>query len=179
MHNGDQYHAMKKQTTRRMVSLALVFATVFAMAASSLLGFKRAHPGRALVALSTLAALSLASDRTTYLPFLGAAVFPTSALKATTPPNVAASVVVRAPAGVTHVVYWAAEPGVSQTPWAAYGSFENAGVVEVLAGGATLYLPRCPGTYKVRRRGAIPRHVHYRFVSNGILGDVMTVPVDC
>ena len=117
-----------------------------------------------------------------YLPFLGPSAIPTSVLKVGSPSDASVAIAIDAPAGATHVVYWAAKPSTLpvDTPGAAYVGFTNAGVVPVAGGRATLRLA-CPGVYKVGpTHRVIPRHVHFRYVfGNGSMSSVKTRPVAC
>lgn len=140
-------------------------------------------PWAKLVVIAGLVgAAYLGTSRDFYLPFLGPTSIPTSVLKVGSPSDASVAVAIDAPAGATHVVYWAAKPSTlpADTPGAAYSGFTNAGVVPVAGGRATMRLA-CPGVYKVGpTHRVIPRHVHFRYVfANGALSAVKTRPVAC
>jgi hypothetical protein len=132
----------------------------------------------AVALLAFVACVWLVMQRSTYLPFLGPAVLPSSVLaERRVPKN--ATVIVDIPSKADKIVYWASEPSKTKpNPWAAYKDFKNSGVVDVTNGIAEVHL-RCPGTYVVRGK-VLPRHVHYREVlGSGMMSDVKTVGVIC
>ena len=137
---------------------------------------------RLVVIAGLVGAAYLGTNRDFYLPFLGPSAIPTSVLKVGSPSDASVAIAIDAPAGATHVVYWAAKPSTLpvDTPGAAYVGFTNAGVVPVAGGRATLRLA-CPGVYKVGpTHRVIPRHVHFRYVfGNGSMSSVKTRPVAC
>lgn len=136
---------------------------------------------RLVTVIGLVGAVYVGTNRDFYMPFLGPTVVPTSVLKVGTPMDATVAVSVDAPANATHVMYWAATPSTmpSDDPMGAYRGFNNAGVVEVAGGRATLRVA-CPGTYKVGWGRLMPRHLHYRYVfSNGALSAVKTASVTC
>jgi uncharacterized membrane protein YuzA (DUF378 family) len=87
---------------------------------------------RGIYILVGVAALSIAFNRDTYLPFLGETVLPCSIIPERTPPGATKELQVPAPAGAK-VLYWAAEPemeGLKNIPdWhTAYAKYVNGGV---------------------------------------------------
>lgn len=132
-----------------------------------------------------LAAGWLIFQRDTYLPFLGEAVFPKSAIVDTRVPegaNVEVNVPMNAPDG-TKIIYWGAESSkeVVGNPWDAYGEYTNMGVATVSKGAVTLKF-KCPAEYKVAMgKKQLKRHIHYRkcCTMNAMLGPVETVYVNC
>lgn len=136
---------------------------------------------RLVVILGLVGAVYLGFDRDFYMPFLGPTVLPTTVLKVGTPADASVSVSIDAPANVSHVVYWAANPSTMSRddPMEAYRGFNNAGIVAATNGRATLRLA-CPGTYKVGWGRLLPRHVHYRYIyKTGVLSGVQTASVTC
>ena len=133
----------------------------------------------ALVAL--VGAVYLGTNRDFYMPFLGPTIVPTSVLKLGVPADATVSITVDAPPQATHVMYWAATAANMPFDSAAkaYSGFNNAGIVQVAAGRATMKIA-CPGTYRVGWGKLLPRHVHYRFVfANGMTSGVQSAPVTC
>lgn len=131
--------------------------------------------------IALVGAVYLGTSRDFYMPFLGPTIIPTSVLQVGSPKDASVAMAVDAPAGATHVMYWAAAPSTSPaaSPMAAYEGFNNAGIVQVAGGRATLRLA-CPGTYTVMRNKLLPRHVHYRFIfENGMTSSVKTANVRC
>jgi hypothetical protein len=138
--------------------------------------------GSACLVSAVIAVVILAMDRTSYLPFLGESVFPTSLLALQAPRDATFSVNVKVKPGASHVVYWAAESGVGlvPNPFDAYGNYTNAGVVKASPTGDAVLPIRCPAQYKVSSGKTLPRHVHYRALyPSGIAGDVKTTQVTC
>ena len=162
-------------------TVALLFTTVlasFQVLGSNVLGSRWA---KLVVMVALVGAVYLGFNRDFYLPFLGPTVVPTSVLKLGTPSDATVAIAIDAPRNATHVVYWAAKPSTMamDNPMAAYRGFNNAGVVAVAGGRATLRLA-CPGTYKVGWGRLMPRHVHYRYVfDNGVMSSVKTAAVKC
>ena len=160
---------------------ALIATTVLAAFQSFGADVLASKWARAVVLVGLVGAVYLGLNRDFYLPFLGPTIVPTSCLKLGTPTDASVSISIDAPKSASHVVYWAANPSAmpADSPEAAYRGFNNAGVVEVAGGRATLRLT-CPGTYTVKWSRLLPRHVHYRLVfKNGVLSPVKTVPVKC
>lgn len=161
---------------------ALVVTAVlaaFQVFGSNVLGTSRL--ARLAVLIALIGSVYLGFNRDFYMPFLGPTVVPTTVLKLGVPTDATVSISIDAPPNATHVVYWAANPSPvpQEDPMAAYRGFNNAGVVEVAGGRATLRLA-CPGAYKVGWGRLLPKHVHYRYIfSNGVLSAVKTAPVRC
>lgn len=141
-----------------------------------------------------IAALVLAVDRDTYLPFLNNAVFPSSLVKSVySPPgaNVEAVIIVDEKDG-TKIAYWGAKPlymngaTIPQTPQEAYANYSNAGVAEVKNGQAILKF-FCPSKYNINNiypwATTLDRHVHYRVIDShkhkGMMSPVYTKWVKC
>ena len=171
-----------------MLATLLVFAAVAALAALRFGALKPAalasKAGTAFVLLCVVAAGVLATDRDTWLPFLGESVLPSSLLRLGTSSAEQQGLVdvpVKVDPRATHVAFWAADSGstAASKPGDAYGSFSNAGVVAVDAGGIASLKVQCPGVYSVGRK-TLPKHVHYReCFGDGTIGRVMTKAMDC
>ena len=143
-----------------------------------------------LAIAAAVAAIYLASRRSTYLPFLGSTAFPHGALmldsdEAAAKKPVKVTVALQDAAEGAMVVYWASSPpprpdATYPTPEVAYYNTSNVGVTKVKDGAATFAL-ECPAEYMVR--GALlRRHVHYRVQSKrgaGLFGPVRTLYLDC
>jgi uncharacterized membrane protein YuzA (DUF378 family) len=136
-----------------------------------------------------ISALYLASNRNTYLPFLGDTVGAPSLIRDTGEERKNANVTVVVDAeGASSVMYWAADPlsgGNEGEKFAydAYGKYKNAGVAEVVNDKATLRV-ECPQKYWVKKFGVmkktLPKHVHYRLIySTGWISEVLTKKLDC
>jgi hypothetical protein len=140
------------------------------------------HPSfwmKALGAIYITMVIFLMTDRDTFLPFLGEAVFPKSLLEQKTPTG--ADTTVQLPLSMpdgTLVVYWAAEPSNKspvEDPWKAYQGYSNAGVATVAQGTATLSV-RKPSAYAIPSGRTLKPHIHYRIMlDNGMLSNVRTL----
>jgi uncharacterized membrane protein YuzA (DUF378 family) len=136
-----------------------------------------------LYTLVGIAAIVVAVDRASYLPFLGETVMPCSLLSDKEPEHADASVEINGLEPGTKVLYWATEPateGLARiVDWRrAYLEFANAGVTTAdRAGRATLRVRR-PQPYTVPIAGRLEAHVHWRACGdNGMLGPVRTTPL--
>lgn len=135
--------------------------------------------------IAALAAGWLMFQRDTYLPFLGEAVFPSTAIVDARVPegaNAELKVDMKVPDG-TKVIYWGAEPNkdVIGNPWDAYGKYSNMGVATVSGGKVTLKF-NCPAEYKVAMGAKqLKRHIHYRTccTMNAMMGPIETLNVNC
>lgn len=172
----------------RMACVAVVLSAAFALVASragstaarSLVASRAGGYASVLVAA---AAVHLALDRATWLPFLGETALPASVLRS--PDAIrdgeTTTVTVRGLGGAKAVAYWAALSGdPSPSPEAAYGDFSNAGVARVDADGTATLSVACPRVYVGRAGQTNAKHVHYRaFYSDGTAGAVRTAPLAC
>lgn len=135
---------------------------------------------RILYVLVGLAALLIAFNRDTYLPFLGETVMPCSIIPEQIPKGADTSLTVNVTPGST-VLYWAAEPeteGLKKIgDWRkAYLKFMNAGVVKANAQGEAVLLARAPQPYTVPWKGRLEPHIHFRVCGgDGMLGRIKTV----
>ena len=126
-----------------------------------------------------IAGLWLASERTTWLPFLGKTVFPESLIPLKQPIITDTTVQIKTIPNVK-IAYWSAlNKGNTTDVRIAYGNYENSGVVMSDANGYAL-LPIMTGTgYTLPSGTIIPRHVHYRVVnypnSYGMMGKIKTI----
>lgn len=133
---------------------------------------------RIVYILVGVAALMLAFNRDTYLPFLGESVFPCSVLSDQTPPGATRSVTVQAEPGAK-VVYWASEPADGSavpTFKDAYRGYLNAGVATADTSGKAVLKVREPQPYTVPLKGKLDSHIHFRICGpTGFIGRIKTV----
>jgi hypothetical protein len=174
---------LKDSTMNRMaaISMVMVFIVFVVVARLGWIDFN----GPVMVssiASACVASIALLSSRTTYLPFLGESVFPSTLMvESKTPEDATVDVEVRADPGATHIAYWASDVGVGvkDNPYTAYGRYTNSGIAKVNSRGMATLRLRCPVRYTVRGK-VLPRHVHYRMVyPSGIVGKVETRGVVC
>lgn len=118
----------------------------------------------------------LASNRTTWLPFLGTAVFPDSLVPLQQPTKSDTTITIKTKPNVK-VAYWAALPkGEEPDVITAYGDYSNGGVVISDANGVAV-LPVLSGSaYTVPSGRKISRHIHYRILGKpyGMMGKIKT-----
>jgi uncharacterized membrane protein YuzA (DUF378 family) len=133
---------------------------------------------RAVYILVGIAALGVAFNRDTYLPFLGESVFPCSVLPDQVPAGATREVKVQAEPGAK-VVYWASEPsdgGDVPNYQGAYREYQNAGVATADNSGMAILKIREPQAYTVPIRGRLEAHVHFRICGpTGFVGRIKTV----
>ena len=135
---------------------------------------------RIVYTLVGLAALAIAFNRDTYLPFLGETHLPCSVLAERTPPGATVTIQVQAEPDAK-VLYWAAEPETERlekiNDWRkAYLSYENAGVTIADSAGVATLKVRKPQPYMVPYKGQLEPHIHFRVCGErGFLGRVKTV----
>jgi uncharacterized membrane protein YuzA (DUF378 family) len=130
-----------------------------------------------IYALVFTSAVILASQKITWLPFLGQTVLPSPLLPLKKPVYFDTNISVKAKPN-SKVVYWASLPNSDTAiPFVsdAYGDFSNSGVVMADTNGLAT-LPLLKGSsYIVPSGRQISRHVHWRVVNeNGMLGPVRT-----
>ena len=137
---------------------------------------KGAILSRVIYTLVGLAALSVAFNRDTYLPFLGESVFPCAVLSDQIPPGATRSIQVRVQPDCK-VVFWASEPGDGKGTWeSAYRSYQNAGVVTSDSSGVATLKVREPQGYSVPMKGYLEPHIHFRVCGpNGFVGRIKSV----
>jgi hypothetical protein len=139
--------------------------------------------------ISLLCAIYLASDRNTYLAFLGRAVYPCGDLPTKTPEGANTRVEVRVPPN-SNVIFWASDKAANSdsnmsaivdNPWDAYKNYSNAGVANADANGTAILNFRAPIGYMVNMSGfnkELKPHVHYRYcIHPGMLSPVYTKSV--
>lgn len=146
---------------------------------NSFLGY-RSNVDKIIYIIVALAALRLAFNRNTWLPFLGFSAFPSQSFVPNKNNSIGNTIVKVDVKPNTRIAYWAALPKQSQdTPYVdeAYGKFENSGVVmSDLNGVAELLI--LPGSeYRIPSGKVIDRHIHYRELDlpAGMMGRIETV----
>ena len=128
--------------------------------------------------LVAVAALWLATSKTTWLPFLGNTVLPSSLLPLKKPEKTDKIVKVETKIPNAKVVYWAALPKGDKPPVEeAYSDYSNSGVVLANSEGVAEIPILTGSSYKVPIGLQIPRHIHYRVAGlpMGMMSRVMTV----
>ena len=114
-----------------------------------------------------IAAIYLATDRDTWLPFLSETIFPHSFIPLKNISKYDTSINIKVPKKAK-VAYWAANPHET-TPFVmnAYGDYNNGGVVMADENGnAQLKIIKGSG-YIVPSGRYIAPHIHYRVITNG------------
>jgi uncharacterized membrane protein YuzA (DUF378 family) len=122
---------------------------------------KNAMIARIIYILVGIAALYLAFNRDTYLPFLGESVFPCSVLPDQIPAGATRSIQINVQPGAK-VVYWATEPsdgGSVPNYRGAYREYQNAGVTTADASGVATLKVREPQPYTVPFKGRLEPHI--------------------
>ena len=123
-------------------------------------------------------------QRKTYLPFLDATIVPANKfLSESRQKDFELEIVIDAKDG-EKVIYWASNKKETNNKiinkWdKAYDSYDNSGVSLVDTNGKAKLYVKCPQEYYVKFGKVIPKHVHYRIVTNGILGEVKTIDLSC
>jgi len=124
-----------------------------------------------------LSAIWLASMQTTWLPFLGLGIMPSSLVPVSKPNGANRKVTIKT-RPYAKIVYWSAYQKGEKTPVVdAYSDYTNSGVVIADSkGNATLEIVEGSG-YTVPSGKVIPRHVHYRTIGlpDGMMGRVKTI----
>jgi uncharacterized membrane protein YuzA (DUF378 family) len=134
---------------------------------------------RSIYILVGIAALALAFNRDSYLPFLGESVFPCSVLTDQVPAGATRAVQVQVTPGAK-VIYWASEPADADAAIpnfeGAYRQYLNAGVTTADDTGLAVLKVREPQPYTVPIKGRLESHVHFRVCGpNGFIGRIKTV----
>lgn len=145
--------------------------------------FGKGVAANVIYTLVGIAAVIVAVDRASYLPFLGETVMPCSLLSDKEPEHADASVEINGLEPGTKVLYWATEPateGLARiVDWRrAYLEFANAGVTTADRAGRAVLRVRRPQPYTVPVAGRLEAHVHWRACGDGgMLGPVRTTPL--
>lgn len=134
---------------------------------------------RVIYVIIALAAIRLAFQQKTWLPFLGYSAFPTRAfipLKENKNAPIKIQVKVKPN---TRVAYWASlHKDTPDIPYVddAYGDFSNSGVVMSDKDGIAILSIKPSTSYIIPSGREIPRHVHYRMLDLplGMMGNLRT-----
>jgi hypothetical protein len=146
---------------------------------NSLFG-RETYFNRVIYIIIALAAIRIASQKKTWLPFLGYTAFPSQAfipMKENKNATLKVQVLVKPN---TRVAYWASlHKNTTEVPMVddAYGNFSNSGVVMSDNNGVAI-LSIVPSTsYIVPSGREVPKHIHYRMLDlpHGMMSDVKTV----
>jgi uncharacterized membrane protein YuzA (DUF378 family) len=132
----------------------------------------------------TLSTVYIMLQRRTFLPFLDATIVPASKfLNESKQKDFEFEIIINAK-GAEKVIYWAATKKTDYDKYIkdykkAYSGYENSGISLVnKEGKAHLYI-KCPQEYYVKYNKILPKHIHYRIVTLGILGPVQTINLSC
>jgi hypothetical protein len=124
-----------------------------------------------------LSAIYLASNKTTWLPFLGIGIMPSSLVPIRKPTGANKKVTIKTCPNAK-IVYWSAyKLGDKTNVVDAYADYDNSGVtIADTNGNATLEIIEGSG-YTVPSGQVIPKHIHYRTIGlpDGMMGKVETV----
>ena len=133
---------------------------------------------QAIYILVGIAAMSVAFNRDTYLPFLGESVFPCSVLPDQIPAGATRTVQVNVQPHAK-VVYWASEPADGDELKGykdAYRQYLNAGVATADDTGVAVLKVRDPQPYTVPLKGRLESHIHFRVCgAEGFIGRIKTI----
>ena len=130
-----------------------------------------------------LAAIKLAVDKTTWLPFLGVNVLPSNLIPLTKPPNDTNKKINIKTLPNKKIVYWASLPSIkSESPTglpdveSAYADYSNSGVIMSNDKGEATIEIKVGSDYIVPSGRVISRHVHYRVLGlpYGMIGEIKT-----
>ena len=123
-------------------------------------------------------------QRKTFLPFLDVSIAPISKyIKESKQKDVELEIVIDAKGG-EKVIYWASnkkdpEDKSTNDYLKAYGDYDNSGISNVDKEGKSKLYIKCPQEYYVKYNKIIPKHLHYRILTKGKLGEVKTVNLSC
>jgi uncharacterized membrane protein YuzA (DUF378 family) len=127
--------------------------------------------------LVAFSAIMIAKNRNSWLPFLGDAVLPTSALIPDKIINGSVQVPIQTKPNI-RIVYWASLPEKDNYPVGeAYGDFTNSGTTRADANGNAVLSINPSTAYVVPGGRTIKRHIHYREIDGewGMMGEIKTV----
>jgi len=127
--------------------------------------------------LIAISAILLATDRDTWLPFLGINVLPSNLVPVNVPTSADKTMEITTTPN-TKIAYWSAyNVGDNVNVYDAYGDYKNSGVVmSDEKGKANLIFKKGSG-YTVPSGDKIPKHVHYRTIGDpkGMMGKIETI----
>jgi len=151
---------------------------------SSLFGNYKEYVEKFIYIIITLSAVYVMLQRKTYLPFLDASIVPVSRFLSESKQKDFELEIVLDAKGGEKVIYWASNKkdpkDKSLNYWnKAYGNYDNSGISLVDKNGKAKIYVKCPQQYYVKFGKVIPKHVHYRIVTAGKLGEVKTLNLSC
>jgi uncharacterized membrane protein YuzA (DUF378 family) len=132
----------------------------------------------------TLSTVYIMLQRKTFLPFLDVTIVPVSKfLNESKQKDFEFEIIINAK-GAEKVIYWAATKKTESDKYIkdykkAYGGYENSGISLVNKDGKARLFIKCPQEYYVKYNKILPKHIHYRIVTLGILGPVQTINLSC
>jgi hypothetical protein len=133
------------------------------------------HINKIVYIIFALAAIILASQRNTWLPFLGQAVVPSGLFTKTQPANANHIVYVQEKPN-TKIIYWSAYPkSNNKLPNEAYGDYANCGYTVTDKDGNAAFTIIEGSGYKLESGKVLEKHIHYRIVHDGMLGPIKTI----
>ena len=146
---------------------------------NNFLGYQ-SNADKIIYIIVALAALKLAFNRNTWLPFLGYSAFPTKSFVQSKINSIGNTILKINVKPNTRIAYWAALPkSTKNTPYVdeAYGNFENSGVVMSDNNGVADLLILPGSEYRIPSGTVINRHIHYRELDlpAGMMGRIQTV----
>ena len=144
--------------------------------------------GKIVILFVIVSAIYLATDRDTYLPFLGKTIIPLNIVTSEKIPegaNIDYILNLNGYQNGTRVFYWGAKStnknDIVKDPLTAYGDYSNSGVAIVYNEKANLKF-FCPDKYAVGVfNNVLDRHLHYRIEcpNSGLMSSVKTIKIDC
>ncbi len=189
--NKKMYNKIYLKTKLNMILFAIVFVGAINWGATALgynfvellslninKYFQVNYPiDKIIYVIVALSALWLATKKTTWLPFLGVGIMPSSLVPLTKPTGANKKITIKTRPN-TKIIYWSAYQKGEKTPVVdAYSDYANSGaVMSDSNGNAVLEIVEGSG-YTVPSGQVIPKHVHYRTVGlpDGMMGKVETV----
>ncbi len=189
--NKKMYNKIYFKTKLNMILFAIVFVGAINWGATALgynfvellslninKYFQVNYPiDKIIYVIVALSALWLATKKTTWLPFLGVGIMPSSLVPLTKPTGANKKITIKTRPN-TKIIYWSAYQKGEKTPVVdAYSDYANSGaVMSDSNGNAVLEIIEGSG-YTVPSGQVIPKHVHYRTVGlpDGMMGKVETV----
>ncbi len=189
--NKKMYNKIYLKTKLNMILLAIVFIGAINWGATAL-GYNFVellssninkslqvnYPiDKIIYVIVAFSALWLASKQTTWLPFLGVGIMPSSLVPLTKPTGANKKITIKTKPN-TKIIYWSAYQKGEKTPVVdAYSDYANSGaVMSDSNGNAVLEIVEGSG-YTVPSGQVIRKHVHFRTVGlpDGMMGKVETV----
>ena len=126
-----------------------------------------------------MAAVVLAIQRDTFLPFLGHTVMPQPMYEIKPDGTLISKTINDLPPNVK-VIYWAAQSSeqIIDNPTDAYCNYSNQGITTTDNNGTAVLQVRNPTAYKVSHLGILKPHIHYRYwTSSGMASRLFTVKI--